>query len=103
MHSGFLFHKLPKDDGEMFYGTTLENAKSIGIHAWRAMTIDDSNVTAKGNTRAMNIAPTITNGTISAATPLPAGIPAVPNALPELHSIKRLPHSVQQLLRRLLK
>lgn len=32
------------------------------------MTIDDSNVTAKGNTRAMNIAPTITNGTISAAT-----------------------------------
>ena len=30
MHSGFLFHKLPNDDGEMFYGTTLENAKSIG-------------------------------------------------------------------------
>ena len=59
-------------------GTTeSENAKSIGIHAWRAMTIDDSNVTAKGNTQAMNIAPTITNGTISAATPLPAGIPGL--------------------------
>lgn len=50
-------------------GTTeSENATSIGIHAWRAMAIDDSNVTAKGNTRAMNIAPTIMNGTISAAT-----------------------------------
>lgn len=30
MHTGFLFQKLPNDDGTVFYGTTLENAVEIG-------------------------------------------------------------------------
>ena len=32
------------------------------------MTINNSDVTAKGNTKAMNLAPTVTGGTITAAT-----------------------------------
>lgn len=30
MHTGFLFQKLPNDDGTVFYGTTLENAVELG-------------------------------------------------------------------------
>ena len=30
MHTGFLFQKLPNDDGTVFYGTTLENAMELG-------------------------------------------------------------------------
>ncbi len=29
-HSGFLFHKLPGDDGKIYYGTKLDNAVEIG-------------------------------------------------------------------------
>ena len=47
--------------------TESKYAESMGIHAWR-MTINNSDVTAKGNTKAMNLAPTVTGGTITAAT-----------------------------------
>lgn len=47
--------------------TESTSARSTGISAWMHITIRDSDVTATGNTQAMDPAPTVTGGTITAA------------------------------------